>query len=362
MPTSWCSAKQRFRKAWAAAALACIGPCLAQTGTVAIEPVADAALYEQAGGWLANGGGQHLFVGLTMGNSTRRSLIRFDIAQAVPQGARITSVTLSLNVSRSIYHSTLPLNLHRVVNDWSEGGAQALGPEGTGALASAGDVTWLHRSFPYLHWTTPGGDYEANPLSSGLSSVNGRVLWHSTEPLVACVQSWLDHPASNHGWLIRSDEAVPRAVRRLDSREHRAPAARPTLHIGFQPPGTWIVAGPGCDSPRPTLTLSGTLTQGGHIAFHVQSLPHSYASILLSLGLSQNPWEVKAGCHLFLEQSSLTTMQLVQLDAAGQHTTTLPIPALADLNGLPLSAQSAILDPGWPLGFALTNATLAVLF
>ena len=267
-----------------------------------------------------------------------------------------------MNVSRSIYYNALPLTLHRVVNSWQEGGSQAPGPEGTGSLASPGDVTWLHRSYPDVFWTSPGGDHEATALASGISNQDGPVLWPSTEALVACVQDWLNHPATNHGWLLRSDELLPRAVRRLDSREHREPGARPTLHITFQQPGTWVVAGPGCDHPAPTLTLGGTLTHGGHIAFHVHSLPHSYASTFLSLGLSTNPWEVKTGCSLHLDRSTLTTMNLVQLDAAGQYTATLLIPASTDLAGLPLGAQSAILDPGWHQEFALTNAALAVLF
>ena len=46
-----------------------------QAVTVQIGPSKDATLYESVSGSLANGAGDHLFTGLTLGNEKRRTLI-----------------------------------------------------------------------------------------------------------------------------------------------------------------------------------------------------------------------------------------------------------------------------------------------
>lgn len=46
------------------------------------------------------------------------------------------------------------------------------------------------------------------------------------------MQSWLDTPASNFGWILRADESSPGTARRIDSREANA-LTRPTLMITY---------------------------------------------------------------------------------------------------------------------------------
>ena len=61
---------------------------------------------------------------------------------------------------------------------------------------------------------------------------NGLYTWGSTAGMVADVQSWLDDPGSNFGWIILGDEgtSLPTA-KRFDSRE--TAATGPFLTVDF---------------------------------------------------------------------------------------------------------------------------------
>ena len=48
--------------------------------------------------------------------------------------------------------------------------------------------------------------------------------------MVADVQSWLDNPASNFGWLVLGDETAIATAKRFDTRESASP---PMLTIEF---------------------------------------------------------------------------------------------------------------------------------
>jgi hypothetical protein len=51
--------------------------------------------------------------------------------------------------------------------------------------------------------------------------------------MVADVQSWLEDPAGNHGWILIGDESAATTVKRFDSREHPDPGVQPLLTIEF---------------------------------------------------------------------------------------------------------------------------------
>ncbi|MCC6560778.1 MAG: hypothetical protein IT478_05430 [Xanthomonadales bacterium] len=62
--------------------------------------------------------------------------------------------------------------------------------------------------------------------------------------MLADLASWRANPASNHGWLLLSNEAqVPPTAKRLESAESSDPAARPLLVIDYALP-TAPVPGP----------------------------------------------------------------------------------------------------------------------
>lgn len=214
-------------------------PLHAQT-QVTIGSSRDNTLYETAAGSLSNGAGQRMFAGRSNqpANSIRRGLIAFDIAANIPSGATILGVSLTLNMSQQPGFAGGPeaISPHRVLADWGEGTSIAPGNEGGGASATAGDATWLHRSFNTSFWTAPGGDLEASPSGSQTVAGIGTYTWESTLDMVADVQLWLDTPSSNHGWMIVGNEAGSQTAKRFDTKENINPDVRPQLHVSFFPP------------------------------------------------------------------------------------------------------------------------------
>jgi hypothetical protein len=99
-------------------------------------------------------------------------------------------------------------------------------------MASWGDVTWIHRSWPYPFWTELGGDFDPEPSAANIVGGVGLYTW--TGPLLARdVQNWVDAPQFNAGWMLIGDESVPATVKRFDSTEIAPPAVPPLLLIDF---------------------------------------------------------------------------------------------------------------------------------
>lgn len=203
---------------------------------VTLSPTKDNTLYESAAGDLSNGQGQYFFVGRTNqpSNSLRRGLIAFDIAGAIPAGATIQSVVLTLSMSQTT-SAAQSVSLHRVTADWGEGTSIAAGNEGGGAPATTGDATWLHRFFDTSFWTNAGGDFLATPSAETSVSAIGIYTWGSTPEMVNDVQQWLDSAATNFGWLLKGNESTQPTSKRFDSRQNANQANRPTLTITYQP-------------------------------------------------------------------------------------------------------------------------------
>jgi hypothetical protein len=200
---------------------------------VALTPVADATLYESSVGALANGAGDHLFVGVTIREGTRRrSVVRFEAAGAVPAGSRVEAVTLRVTVSRTLRDMPTVVSIHGVTRAWSEGPADPDGEEGAGTDAGPGDCTWIHTVRPGTLWANAGGDFGA-AASSRVVDGPGVYEWASTPGLVALVQGWVDAPSGNHGMLFKGDELMAGTAKRFESREFAEAGARPTLIVRY---------------------------------------------------------------------------------------------------------------------------------
>jgi hypothetical protein len=224
-----------------AASMGTRAPAHAETAT--LNPDADNTLYEDFLGMLSNGAGVHLFAGVTQGFQLRRALMHFDVAGAIPDGSTIDDVQLHMHISREAPGSgPADFALHRVLADWGEGTSDAGEPGGAGTDPSTGDVTWLHRFYPDVLWTTPGGDFDATP--SGVATAGGGVgeyTWGSTPGMVADVQGWLDDPGDNFGWVLRdAAEDTRGTAKRLASRENEQKTYRPVLEIRYTPPPTAV--------------------------------------------------------------------------------------------------------------------------
>jgi hypothetical protein len=213
----------------------------ADAGTVSLEPVRDVTLIESTDGSTADGQGPHFRTGRTNQGSLsiRRGLIAFDVAGALPHSASIVRVTLILHMSGSNVSPDL-VSLHRVVDDWGEGGALSSG--GSGVPAAPGDSTWLHRFHnPAVPadspaWNDPGGDFVRDESAATTVGEPGYYAWSSPR-MTEDVRSWL-HPSSiDHGWMVIGDESAGGSVKRFDSGENDDLTVRPLLIVEFRTSG-----------------------------------------------------------------------------------------------------------------------------
>jgi len=203
------------------------------TDSVTLTPSQDNTLYESDGGSLSSGAGASLFVGTTNSGSGRRALIQFDIASAVPDGATIKSIALTMTVTKTVAGSS-DVALHPLSIAWGEGGSSGIGRGGGGGSASeAGDAAWTHAVMGGEAWSSPGGDFAAGSSASASIASSGAYTWTSTEQLVADVQLWLDSPDQNFGWIIIGNEDSTKTAKRFASRESSSGNTRPQLVIEF---------------------------------------------------------------------------------------------------------------------------------
>jgi spore coat protein A len=227
-------------------ALVALWAPFASAAQVTLNPAADTTIYQGTDPVTLEdfednscGAGTGLFSGVTNDGFMRRALLKFDIAGTIPPGAVINSVTLTIDVNRSGDNQDATMTLHPVATDWGEGtvNCDSVRGGGQGIDAGTGDATWLDAMFQQVSWASAGGDYGAASASAGIPT-RGAGTWSDNttgDGMVSDVQSWLDTPASNHGWIVIGDEARSSTTRRFDSREG---SVKPTLVIDFTGEGS----------------------------------------------------------------------------------------------------------------------------
>lgn len=330
----------------------------AQAQTVQLGSARDNTLYESPTGALSNGAGDGMFAGLNNNGAIRRALVRFDCT-AIPPGSTVTAVSLQLTVTMTSATPT-DVALHRALADWGEGTSVAPMGGGGGTAATPNDATWLHRFLPNDLWAAVGGDYDPNSSGSITTSGLGVHVWPSTPQLVADVQSWVDAPAGNFGWLLRSPEAPTDRARKFATREAATVADRPVLTVAFTPPpATFAAFGAGCNGSAGVPTLAAQAGSrpalGGSLALAVTNVPPAAAMAIGVLGLSTTANASPLGSYALpfdLTPIGMTgCTQLVSDDATyllpvvgGQAVWTLPIPNALELLLLPFHVQALVPD------------------
>ena len=206
----------------------------ARADSIVLSCVKDTTLIDNGFGDVSNGAGDGIFSGQTgplANNTNLRALLAFDLT-SIPPGSVVNdaSLTLRLVMSRSGFKTH---TLHKVLADWGEAGSSGFG--GLGAPAQPGDATWTHRFYPTTPWTTAGGDFSAT--DSATQSVDLTLtdfVWTSPQ-LVADVQSWVNDPCANFGWMLIGDETASTTAKKFASRDWFVPAERPRLAVNFSP-------------------------------------------------------------------------------------------------------------------------------
>ena len=186
--------------------------------------------------------GSRFFCGINGIGEVRRGVIAFDVAGSVPPCATIVSVDLALEVVQSV-NIDLSCSLHRILEPWGEGAsiATVMG-QGQGGAAAAGDATWIHTFFPGTAWSTPGGAFATSASGALIVGRSGPHTWRSTPGMVADVQSWLDAPATDYGWLVRTDESAPSTTKAFATKEDANPVLRPALRVTYVVPSAQSVS------------------------------------------------------------------------------------------------------------------------
>ncbi len=333
--------------------------------SVTLTAAQDTTLYDDPNGALANGAGPALFLGTAGGSSggaARRALVRFELAGAIPAGARILDARLSLFVEQTSATQPRLATAHRVLAPWLEGSVVAPGNGGGGGPALPGESTWLFRDYPNVPWINPGGDFEPAPSFAFELPIAGAVESSPEVGLIADLESWRADPSSNFGWLLKTDESGPGTARRCSSRQ--AAANPPRLQIFYLMPGRALAFGAGCPPVQPNSALGfglgisvGPFSPGGSVSlFYVNGPSSSPGATFVSLHHDPVGLPLFPGCRLYMRDPILM-VGLFTTDASGTAAASLTMPVGSP--GYLVAVQAAALDSG-PAGFTFTSGGVLV--
>jgi hypothetical protein len=224
------------------------GVVSSQAETITLIPSADTGIFELDENF--NFGAQdHVAAGTlanTVGRTKSRALYQFDVAGQLPENAIIESASLEIEITRTPSGpASSTFGLHRVLKPWGEGNKKGGLPGG--AIATEGEVTWLHRFFPDELWGTPGGESDADysetsgaTASSGNTKSTRRFVFN--ESGIADLQNELENPDSNFGWmLISENESTAKTARRWATRENSSTPPQLEIEFSIKAPPVVIV-------------------------------------------------------------------------------------------------------------------------
>lgn len=350
----------RSRSVATLALLGALATGLAAQTTVSVSCAADNTLYQDPLGSVSNGAGPGFFVGISGVNQVQRAVLRFDVAAAVPAGASIVAARLNVEVQQSMLLSNLDVTAHRVLQAWGEGASVGFGGGGAGAPAQPGDATWLHTFYPGSFWTTPGGDFAPVPSFTMPTPGSGPASSSDGPETVADVQFWLDNPAQNFGWLLKSNESLPAPTSRRFTSRTAGAGAKPTLTVTYIQSGQTGTWGTGCPTANGTFSFAyvGSMTGGSTVQLsHVNGPPLTVGVNYFALDLYQPGFLLQPSCPLYLPVTqNLIPGFIFVTDGAGAGSSFWQLPTIYP--DLYFVTQSAALDNS-PFGLALTNAGIA---
>ncbi|WP_027419396.1 T9SS type A sorting domain-containing protein [Crocinitomix catalasitica] len=202
--------------------------------SIDLNPIQDNSIYSESD--FSNGLGE-LYSGLDCDGNIRRALIQFDVEDAIPPGAVITNVSLTLNVSAYDESAADAIySIHKITRSWGEG--TSFGDD-DGASPIMPDATWEHAMFSDELWSDLGGDFEGVSSGDQLLTVDtDDFLW--TDPqMIEDVENWIADPATNFGWVLIGDEDTDCSIRRIGSKDE---GIEPILTIEYECDGGELTA------------------------------------------------------------------------------------------------------------------------
>jgi len=209
-------------------------PLVFEQGVDSYSGADDTTIFEENPDF-SNGSSVNLFAGRTNndeGTTFRRTLIRFDVS-SIPGGSFVTAVEFRLSVAQSPGGGPNPTQqtLHPLLKDWNPGSVNG---GARGAAAGQDDATWSSNLFGTETWAAGGGDFGPASATEEVAQSGTTATWTGAG-LVADVQSWIDAPASNFGWILVGDETVLQTARSFRSSESFSGRPRLTVTLGSAP-------------------------------------------------------------------------------------------------------------------------------
>jgi hypothetical protein len=175
------------------------------------------------------------------------------------------------------------------------------------------------------------------------------------------VQFWLDNPAQNFGWLLKTDEVFASTARRCDSRENTF-GTPPSLSVTYVVPGQLATWGSGCQVGAGTFGFSyvGPPVGGTTIQLvETNAPPLTIGANFFTLELDPIGSPLLPGCTIYLPLANLITGPIFLTDAAGNGSAPFAVPF--GFPGYIVVSQAFAFDNTNPLGFVLSNAGIADL-
>jgi hypothetical protein len=167
-------------------------------------------------------GAATMLVGTRRSGIMDRGLLRFDVS-VLPTNGQITSAKLHMTIVKapSNYAEGTSLVIHRMLRPWNSAASWSMSGLGESWQSDGG---------------APGADFASTLSATALISGVAEYEVGSTPEMTADVQGWQLDPASNFGWLFKSDsEETPKSAR-----HYGVPASSnpPHLFVGYLLPPT----------------------------------------------------------------------------------------------------------------------------
>jgi RHS repeat-associated protein len=132
------------------------------------------------------GSGQYLYTGYGgQGSNVRRSVLLFNVQDAIPAGAEVTHAGLAVNLEWTTTSNYGSVSMYQLTQGWTTG------------------VTWNDYDGTNA-WTAPGGTYATSDLASQTPTSAGWYYWAGSGPS-QLAQEWLSGTQANDGVLLRAD-------------------------------------------------------------------------------------------------------------------------------------------------------------
>ena len=229
--------------------------------SVYLDAIAGTTIIEDPEGKLCNSDGYFLLAGKLnyvekseyAKISSRRILLKFDVAANLPTEAQITSAKLTLRLLKipKEVSNEETFFLHRVLADWGELDSQPEGArrepksqgetgdgesdgEGQGIEAISGESTWLYRKYDTERWQCAGGDYSKEASAVTTVGSEESTVSCSSDAMVEDIKAWLQAPESNYGWIILGNETSPKTARGFANQRFPTTWMRPKLTIEYK--------------------------------------------------------------------------------------------------------------------------------